>query len=141
MNSEHLTPVMDAIKNDGMAFLLLPRGAGATQIPKPVKRRPRLFIIGDDFLTAEGPKGFSAKSLKGVLRGVKRIIIHAAKTTPKEYGMAVEATLAGMPAVIIETQPSHETEWLAYVTKKAPRAKVLMVTPNTANYAHQPGNA
>jgi len=69
------------------------------------------------------------------------VIIHAAKPTLGDYGAAVEASLSGEVAVIIETQPSHETEWLAYVSKKAPRAVVLMVTPNTANYAHQPGNA
>jgi hypothetical protein len=137
MNGEHLIPVHDAINTAALALSVISPGK-TVDIPGT---GPKLQILGDDLHIARGPKAFPRKTLRAVLGKAERVMIHAAAPSAQHYAAAVETATRGLRTVIIETQPSHEQEWLSYVLRKVPKAGVLIISPNAARYGGVAGTA
>jgi len=137
----HLKSIAQAIRDAGLVHSLILRGEKYPPLPKRLRSRPVLFVVGDDLYTAMGPDAFHRKSLRRAFRGVRLVVIHCAEASAQHYDVATAVALAAGKSIIIESQPSHEKEWLAFVGHHAPQASIIMVTPNCASYSYQQGNA
>jgi hypothetical protein len=132
----HLRPLADALEK-GLYIAMQPVGS---RLRKPTPR-PALVLLGDDLACAEGPDAFSNRSLRLMLDGARAVLVQVAAPDQWHYSAMADIALAFGKAVIIETQPSHETEWLAAVSRFAPSAALRLITPRVAQYAAPGGTA
>jgi hypothetical protein len=140
-HTKHLAPIYVGMRDHRLLQSMILRGAKLRSIPKRYKRCPHVFVIGDDLLDAKGPKAFHKGSLLRVFNGAGLIFLHCAKAQPEHYEEAVAAAIKTGRSVIIESQPTHEKEWLAFVLKYAPMTKFRFCTPNAVHYPPQAGRA
>ncbi len=141
----HYARLLDAAREYGVGLAFLPRGGRYRALPEALLGRPVVFVVADDYggeRGSIGPSGFDNKTLKRVLGGARAILLHAAAAEPWQYGAAAHAAmLSAGKAIIIETQPEHETEWLKVVSQHAPDAAILVITPEIAKYGPAQGRA
>ena len=140
-HTRHLAPIYVGMRDHRLLKSIILRGNKLRSIPKRYKGCPHVFVIGDDLLDAKGPKAFHKKSLLRTFKGAGLIVLHCAKPLPEHYEMAVSAAILDGRAVIIESQPTHEKEWLAFVLENAPMTEFRFVTPNAVHYPPQAGSA
>jgi hypothetical protein len=137
----HLEAVFAAIRSGNLTFVIVPQGSRYRSLPDNVTNRPLLFVLGDDMDTSRGPGAFDTKTLRRAFSGASRVVVHAAKAEPAHYAAAVEAAQRHGKCVVVETQPAHESAWLAIAAKFAPGAGVLVITPQVARYQADGGQA
>jgi hypothetical protein len=88
-----------------------------------------------------GPKAFHKKSLIKIFKGTGLIVLHCAAPLPEHYEEAVGAAIVTGRSVIIESQPTHEKEWFAFIVKHAPTASLIFISPNAPRHPQQAGSA
>ena len=139
--TRHLAPIYAGMRDHRLLQSIVIRGIKLRSIPKRYNECPHVFVIGDDLLDAKGPKAFHKKSLLRVFNGAGLIYLHCAKARPEHYEEAVVAAIKSGHSVIVESQPTHEKEWLSFILKYAPMANLRFATPNAVHYPPQAGRA
>ena len=111
-----------AATSAGLAWAVLPANAPFPFI-KEDERRAFLFIVGDDFLLAEGPDAFHRKTLRKMLGRAVFAGIVPGKPEREFYGRAIKAALDAKGwAVVVETQEGQRAAWLRFLARHAKAA-------------------
>ena len=127
---EHFRPILRALRDKGCALAIAPQGHRPFALPRD--RGPVICIVGDDLHQALGPAGFHRLSLRRVLAGSVALIIVSGEPDPTAYALAATSAAGlcplglGSNAVLIETRPEREGEWLAFATKHRPDLLVTL---------------
>lgn len=138
----HLLPIYSAVRDGRLAFAMVPQGARFRGIPDAALGKPLLTLIGDDLDDAKGPGCFDHKTLRRLLEGAGAVVLNAADARSAYYESAVDAAiLSGGKAVLIETRPERESEWLRAIGRWAPAAAIVIITPDAAKYQRDGGRA
>lgn len=137
-NAEHLLCIYRAVAERRLGYVIVPQGAEYKALPESALGRPLLFLVGDDLQEAKGPEGFDAITLRRVFDGAGHVVLNAADTNPAFYQLAVEFAVLGQKAVLIETRPDFQDDWLACVTQNAPEAGVTICSPNAPRNSRFP---
>jgi hypothetical protein len=139
---EHLRPILLAVREKEGAFAFIPQGHWPFALPRD--RKPVICIVGDDLHEAFGPAGFHRRSLRRVLAGSVALAIVSSGPDPMPYALtATSATELcplglGWNAVLIETRPEREGEWLAFAKKYRPDLEVFRCRPYPDGEEAQP---
>jgi hypothetical protein len=124
----HLCELLTAVRDNRVAFLFVPQWATTFRIPKqPV--RPAIVLIGDDFTSALGPGHFHAASLRRVIRACASFTVVAGSARPEIYGAAADLVVASRKsALLVETRPEHEIQWVQLIQRYAPGRPICLST-------------
>jgi hypothetical protein len=141
VGAEHLRPIWEAIRDVGLGLTIVPQGGKLGLLSKRARQRPRITIVGDDLYSAMGPDGFSKKTLGRVFNDAAAVFLMSGLRVEAYAAAVADAVLLGHHVIIIETRVEQETKWLAHVYKHAPVARLIIATPNLANYSQQRGRA
>jgi len=124
----HLHPIIRAVRDHAVDMLFVPQGPGSFQLPAG-KKRPIIFMIGDDFDRATGPDGFHLPSIRRIIRAAHCFaVVSSAPQSDVYNGMAVAAVATRHNTMIIETRPEQEIAWLALIQKLAPGRFIWLAT-------------
>jgi hypothetical protein len=125
IGGQHLLPVIDLLRL-GVALLILPAGKFRYDTPK---RATWCALIGDDFVTAEGPSAFHIRSMRKLLDKASAVFIMCGRPVHEAYAAAADIAAAGANVVIIETQAEEEASWANFVRKHAPKLALTIPKP------------
>ncbi len=124
----HLVPVLQAVRDCQVDFLLVPQDETPFTVPAPAFT-PWFALIGDDTTRANGPQGFCQNSLGHLFAAASGVVILSSAPDP-----AIYATAAALPAigrrnvVFVETRPEQESNWANFAKRFAPSAPLLIGT-------------
>jgi hypothetical protein len=125
MRARHLRPILDAVENHGVGFLIAVQGRAPFRLP--TDRRPLIMTIGDDLERAVGPSGFDPASLRAVVQRANWAAVIAGAPLPEIYGpAAMVAALLRLDVVLVETQPNQEIPWVQYLQLLRPELGILV---------------
>ena len=130
---EHFRPIALALRDKGCALAIVPQGQGPFSLPHD--RKPVICIVGDDFDQALGLAGFHRPSLRRVLAGCVDLAIVSSGPDPRPYALTATSATGlcslglGWNAVLIETLPERESEWLAFAKKHRPDLQPFRCLP------------
>jgi hypothetical protein len=133
---QQYAPLVFAARNGFGLFVIVQDKR--TECPIPVKGTGTTVVIGDDLDRSKGLAAFETGSLRRFLWNCSTVLIMAGAADEKLYAAAAMKVARGVAestprpnAVIIETRPDHEGEWLDFVTSCVHKATtfVLLSTP------------
>jgi hypothetical protein len=108
--------------------------AGLIQRHTRIEREPvnvldnnRIYFVGDDLDTAEGPEAFYAETLEWVFKDAACIFLHTCAAEVLHYGLAAAFTLLHKKVVFVESQESKEEKWKEFIDLAAPYAKKIPI--------------
>ena len=124
----HLKPIVRAIRDHNVRMLFVPQDASAFRLPKGGDRGA-ITIIGDDMLRVDGPEGFHMPSVRRSIRSANWFAVVSCEPIPKVYEAAALlcATTRGN-ALIVETRPEQEIQWIQLIQKLAPGRPLCIAT-------------
>jgi len=124
----HLKPIVRAIRDHNVRMLFVPQMAGAFRLPKDGDRAA-IAIIGDDMDQAHGPAGFHLPSLRRSIRSANWFAVVSCEPIPKVYeAAALLCTTTRGNALIVETRPEQEIQWIQLIQKLAPGRPLCIAT-------------
>lgn len=124
----HLRPIVQAVRDHDVDMLFASQTAGAFK-PPAGRKRPVIFLIGDDFDEAKGPGGFHMPSIRRAIRSALCFAVVSSAPQPDAYSaMAIAAAGTRRNTMIIETRPEQEIPWLALIQKLAPGRFIWLET-------------
>ncbi|MCJ2133344.1 hypothetical protein MKK69_04580 [Methylobacterium sp. J-026] len=130
--SAHLVPMLKAVRDHGMAFVIAAQSRRDFAIPET---GPAVIIIGDDMTRSLGPPGFHLRIVRRLLGRAKAVAIMAGAPVDAMYSrMTQEAVTRRAIVVLIETTVTHETEWDTYVREANPAAEMYLASPTVAGW-------
>lgn len=130
--SAHLVPMLKAVRDHGMAFVIAAQSRRAFEVPEA---GPAVVVIGDDMFRSLGPPGFHLKCVRRLLGRAKAVAIMSGAPVDVMYArMTKEAVSRRAIVVLIETTVAHEAEWSAFVEEVNPAADAHLVSPTVANW-------
>ena len=127
MSPAHLRPVIAAVRDCGIGMLFVAQHPSSFRIPR-AKKRPGVYIIGDDFDQAIGPDGFHPPSLRRAIRQCAAFGVVAGAATAELYGSLAAVAVRGGQVMIVETQPTQEIPWVELIQKLAPGRPLVWST-------------
>ena len=123
----HLIPVIHAVRNHGVAFLVIPQKAEDLAASLPRCRRPFIALIGDDTDRALGPDQYDPDALAKLIAKTDGVAIVASAPPMEAYAcLSALATELRSNAVIIETRPEQEISWTQAVQQAKPDVSILL---------------
>jgi hypothetical protein len=138
---KHFAPILIAMRDRGLVGKFFVRGHKLPLFHPSEKSKPKVVIICDNLFGALGPNAFHRKSLRRILPNAGRIVLHCAAPLPEHYEFATSEALTKGSAVVIESMPERETEWLAFIYKNVKRYNLKVITAEPLKYASQSGCA
>lgn len=123
----HYEPIVRAVRECGIVAGFIQRHTILEQEPPHVRGKNRLYIIGDDLATAEGPEAFHTPTIKWVLKDASSVILHLCAAEPLHYGLAAAAALMHKKVILVETQISEESNWKNTIDLSAPTANTFVI--------------
>ncbi len=124
----HLRPIVRAVRDHGIDMLFVSQDAGPFRQPAG-RRRPVIFMIGDDFDQALGPDGFHAPSIRRAIRSAHSFAVISSEPQPDAYtAMAMTAAATRRNTLIVETRPEQEILWVSLIQKLAPKRFIFWAT-------------
>lgn len=125
---EYLHPIIEAVRDHGVAMLFVPQGREAFRIPAKPKK-PAIIMVGDDFDKAHGPEGFHLPSIRRAIRTCSSFAVVSSAAQPAVYAtIAVGVAMLRQDAMLIETRPEQEIAWIALIQKLAPGRFIWLAT-------------
>jgi hypothetical protein len=122
----YLVPIIEAVRDGNAAFGLVLQGSESFEFPADY---PAVIIIGDDLHEAFGPAAFDRASLARLFRNARAAAVVACEPLPKAYDTMLMAALAMRGcAVIVETQPEREAEWMELIHGAACDLPLILAT-------------
>lgn len=124
----YLHPILEAVRDHGVGMMFVPQGLEAFRLPRDQKR-PAIVIIGDDFESAVGPGGFHLPSIRRAIRACQYFAVVSSAPPPAVYlTVAVGAATLRQNAMLIETRPEQEIQWVSLIQKLAPGRFIQLAT-------------
>lgn len=130
----YMLPILEAVRDFGCGWATIPQRAGRFEIPTG---RPTIGIVGDDSLEALGLAAFHRKSLRrfvGTCAG--GVLVSCAPELRLYAAAAVVAAERRRNAVLIETRPEREAEWLEFLNEANPTMRLVVGTVRPAGGVH-----
>jgi hypothetical protein len=128
MAAPHLRPIVQVVRDHGVDALFASQAAEPFKAPVG-RRRPVIFMIGDDFDEAKGPDSFHMPSIRRAIRSAQCFAVVSSAPQADAYAaMAVAAAGTRRNTMIIETRPEQEIPWLALIQKLAPGRFIWLAT-------------
>jgi hypothetical protein len=124
----HLVPILEAVRDHKVGLMFVRQSGEAFRLPVD-RKRSAMTIIGDDLHEALGPAGFHMPSVRRIIRASHTFaVISCAALEPVYDAMAFAASTARRNALLIETQPELEVEWVELIRKLAPGSPLTIAT-------------
>jgi len=124
----HLIPVLEAVRDHKVGLLFVGQSSEAFRLPVD-RERSAITIIGDDLHEALGPAGFHMPSIRRIIRASQTFaVVSCAALEPLYDAMAFAASTARRNALLIETQPKFEVEWVELIRKLVPGRPLTIAT-------------
>jgi hypothetical protein len=124
----HLVPILEAVRDHKVGLMFVGQSGEAFRLPVDQKRSA-ITIIGDDLHEALGPAGFHMPSVRRIIRASHTFaVVSCAALEPVYDAMAFAASTARRNALLIETQPKFEGEWVELIRKLAPARPLTIAT-------------
>ena len=129
-----MLPILEAVRDFGCGWATIPQHAGRFKIPAG---RPTIGIIGDDMLEALGPAAFHRKSLRRLVASCAGgVLVSCAPELQLYAAAAVVAAERRRNAVLVETRPEREAEWLAFLGEVNPTMRLVVGTVRPVGGLH-----
>jgi hypothetical protein len=124
----HLRPIVQAVRDHGADMMFVSQADGTFRTLAG-RKRPVIFMIGDDFDEAKGPAGFHLPSVRRAIRSARCFAVVSSAPQADAYAaMAIAAAGTRRNTLIIETRPEQEIPWLALIQKLAPGRFIWLAT-------------
>lgn len=124
----HLVPILEAVRDHKVGLMFVGQSSEAFRLPVD-RKRSAITIIGDDLHEALGPSGFHMPSVRRIIRASQTFaVVSCAALEPVYDAMAFAASTARKNALLIETQPEFEGEWVQLIRKLAPDRPLTIAT-------------
>jgi hypothetical protein len=120
-----LEPVWAAVRNTGVVFTVIDQNADPFDC---VARsgRPSITLVCDDIDKSCGPSGFHQPSLESEIRRTHGVIVVSCAPLPEFYSIGAYIARMGLNALIIDTRPAHEIQWVEFVRSARPGLPILI---------------
>ncbi|EZP74912.1 hypothetical protein BV97_04650 [Novosphingobium resinovorum] len=124
----HLIPILEAVRDHKVGLMFVGQRGEAFRLPVD-RKRSAITIIGDDMHEALGPAGFHMPSVRRIIRASHTFaVISCAALEPVYDAMAFAASTARRNALLIETQPEFEVQWVELIRKLVPGRPLTVAT-------------
>ena len=124
----YLHPILEVVRDHGVAMLFVPQGTQAFRIPDQPKK-PAIILIGDDLEAAHGPDGFHMPSIRRAIRACSSFAVVSSAPQAAVYAtVAVGVAATRQHAMLIETRPEQELAWVGLIQKLAPGRFIQLAT-------------
>ena len=122
--ARHMLPVLEAVRDLGCGWATVPQHAGRFTIPTG---RPTICVVGDDMLESLGPAAFHRRSLRRfVTTGAGGVLVSSAPEVRFYAAAAVMVAEQRRNAVLVETRPEREAEWLTLMREVNPTMRLVV---------------
>lgn len=131
---EHLRPLYLAARDWRVRLATIEQRAGRFDPPTD---RPVVILLGDDTSVPLGPAGFHRRSVRRFAARCRLVVVMSCSPLLAGYAAAA-ACAAGMrrDALIVETQPQFESDWLDLVKGANPGIRVIIGTVRPKGGVH-----
>ena len=127
-DAPHLLPIVHAIRDHGVGFLVIPQRATGLHRGIKLLKRPFIVMVGDDTDCALGPDQYDAKSLDRLIGMADGVAIISCAPPPEAYSSIALMAMAQRNGLIIETRPEQEIAWTNRVQAVCPEMPILLCT-------------
>jgi hypothetical protein len=124
----HLLPIVQAIRDHGVGFLVIPQRATGLDRGIKLLQRPFIVMVGDDTDCALGPDQYDSKALDRLIGMADGVAIIACAPPPEAYSSIALMAMAQRNGLIIETRPEQEIAWTQRVQAVCPEMPILLCT-------------
>ena len=124
----HLVPLIWAVRDHGVGFLVIPQRATALDKGLDLLTRPFVAVIGDDTTCALGPDQYDRAALERLVQMADGVTIVASAPTLEIYATNAVLAVMGKNALIIETRPEQEIAWTHAVQTIRADMRILLCT-------------
>jgi len=125
----HLLPIVNAIRNHGAGFLVVPQRATDLERGIALLARPFIVLVGDDADGALGPEQYDRVALERLIGMADGVAIISSAPPEEAYAGIAKMTMVDCNGLIIETQPEQEIAWTNLVRAVRPCMPILLCTP------------
>lgn len=127
-DAPHLLPIVHAIRDHGVGFLVIPQRATGLHRGIKLLKRPFIVMVGDDTDCALGPDQYDSKSLDRLIGMADGVAIISCAPPPEAYSSIALMAMAQRNGLIIETRPEQEIAWTNRVQAVCPEMPILLCT-------------
>lgn len=124
----HLLPIVHAIRDHGVGFLVIPQRATGLHRGIKLLKRPFIVMVGDDTDCALGPDQYDGKALDRLIGMADGVAIVSCAPPPEAYSSVALMAMAQRNGLIIETRPEQEIAWTNRVQAVCPEMPILLCT-------------
>lgn len=124
----HLLPIVQAIRDHGVGFLVIPQRATGLHRGIKLLQRPFIVMVGDDTDCALGPVQYESKALDRLIVMADGVAIISCAPPPEAYSSIALMAMAQRNGLIIETRPEQEISWTNRVQAVCPEMPILLCT-------------
>lgn len=124
----HLLPIVHAIRDHGVGFLVIPQRATGLHRGIKLLQRPFIVMVGDDTDCALGPDQYDSKALDRLIGMADGVAIISCAPPPEAYSSIALMAMAQRNGLIIETRPEQEIAWTNRVQAVCPKMPILLCT-------------
>ena len=128
----HLLPIVNAIRNHGVGFLVIPQRATDLERGIALLARPFICLVGDDTDGALGPDQYDRAALERLVGMVDGVAIISSAPPEEAYASIAMMAVVDCNGLIIETRPEQEIAWTNLVQAVRPGIPILLCTPKSA---------
>ncbi|SFI40354.1 hypothetical protein [Albimonas pacifica] len=127
-DAPHLLPIVHAIRDHGVGFLVIPQHATGLDRGIKLLQRPFIVMVGDETDCALGPDQFDSKALDRLIGMADGVAIISCAPPPEAYSSIALMAMAQRNGLIIETRPEQEIAWTNRVQAVCPEMPILLCT-------------
>jgi hypothetical protein len=127
-DAPHLLPIVHAIRDHGVGFLVIPQRATGLDRGIKLLQRPFIVMVGDDTDCALGPDQYDGKALDQLIGMADGVAIISCAPPPEAYSSIALMAMAQRNGLIIETRPEQEIAWTNRVQAVCPEMPILLCT-------------
>ncbi|MCC5974388.1 MAG: hypothetical protein JJU40_16765 [Rhodobacteraceae bacterium] len=124
----HLLPIVLAIRDHGVGFLVIPQRATGLDRGLDLLERPFIVMVGDDTDCALGPDQYDIAALDRLIGMADGVAIISCEPPPEAYSSIALMAMAHRNGLIIETRPEQEIAWTNRVQAVCPEMPILFCT-------------
>lgn len=124
----HLLPIVHAIRDHGVGFLVIPQRATGLDRGLALLERPFIVMVGDDTDCALGPDQHDSTALDRLIGMADGVTIISCAPPPEAYFSIALMAMAQRNMLIIETRPEQEIAWTNRVQAVCPEMPILLCT-------------
>lgn len=125
LGAEHMAPLYSGAAMGLFRLEHITQETGPHGRPKDWGGDRWVLIIGDDpgEGLSKGPAAFDSLSIKKHMKAATGVITVSCEPMAEAYALAAMEAAEGGRAILIETLPAHEIQWIELLHRHAPHAE------------------